>query len=545
MAVTIRIPGVEDYFDGSANVKTLIAGPHGVGKTRWASFWDRPILLAIEDGTASVLDRGLPTADLRTYKDVMDVLSDLARQQMKAVKDKRQFRTVIVDTADKLQRRLMDEWSKLNNGQEFTGWEAWGWLDVRWNAIMDKLMELDYHVLVLMHYKDEKDGDSLLVRPRLKGDAQNTILDPFDLIGFMDYEWGVAPKEGDQAAQRTKKRVLSYEPTPKAPFLKDRFNVMPRKLTVNLETGEGAMALFDALQARAESLPSRSTLGTIGAEAIADSDERPGNVAGPMAGGPVEGAAAPKAPAKRAPAKAAPAEPSTEATGQSAESGPAPTSRAAQLAAEARARQAAKAAPETPAQEQASAFVEAAQAEVDQTTVLDAMSDQRAALATSQEAPVEDPPSPLGGSLLSGCGDDAASESASVEDAAPAGEQAVTPTSEETSEPASETPVQEPETVEEAVTNLEAGLGAVTEVDAMHMPVKDGVGSGPAGPVCGSVVAGAVPPDDVAAYVESGQAGCGEPLIQGSNDTFNGVGKVRYRMQFCNECFTKVRTNVK
>ena len=49
-------------IDGSANIKALIIGGPGAGKTRMSSYWPKPIFLDCENGRGSLADR---KADLR------------------------------------------------------------------------------------------------------------------------------------------------------------------------------------------------------------------------------------------------------------------------------------------------------------------------------------------------------------------------------------------------------------------------------------------------------------------------------------------------
>ncbi|MGZ4745619.1 MAG: ATP-binding protein [Oryzihumus sp.] len=498
--VTIRVPGYEDYVDGSANLKTIILGPHGVGKTRWSSFWDRPLILAAEDGTAAILDRGVPMAEIHKSSDVLDVLALLKRAEHKP-KAERTYRTVVLDTVDALQKMLMAEWRQQTGNAEFTGWEAWSWLDAKQAVIVEKLMALDYHVIVLLHYKEDKEDEVVTVRPRLKGDLKDSLFDPFDLVGFMDWEFGA------EGGERVQKRFLSYVPTPKAVFLKDRFNVMPKKLPVTFATSDYT-TIFGALEAKAKQVQKARVVEDV-PPVGEDSDEplpagpRKTTVVGPEAGGPVPGATpppAPKAKAAPAPAPAAPAAPAEPSTTDPVQ---------ASTLARAKAAQQAKVEAATPKNETPLARAQRLQAEARER-------------AASKEAPATD----------------ASAEAAAFTEELATAVAGTPATPAEPAEPA------EPASVEEAVANLEAAVGPVTEVDRMGLPRGvEGVGSGNAVPTkCGDAVGDV--PEAVTAAMEAGTVGCGKPF-DSTNQTFLNVSKIKYRAGFCDTCFTKVRTTVR
>jgi hypothetical protein len=464
--------------------------------TRWSSFWDRPLLLAAEDGTAAVLDRAMPTADIGSYQDMLDVLGELKRAQMKP-KDDRRFRTVVLDTADAWQKVLMAEYTRLN-GSEFTGWEAWSWLDVRQQVVLDKLMALDYHVIVLLHYKESTKDDVVSIHPRLKGDAKDSILDPFDLIGLMDWEFGLAPADGDRKAQRTMKRSLTFIPSPKASFLKDRFFAMPKEVPVTFDASDYDI-LFKSISDKAATIPKAEVLDAIPTGASAEDDapaiERKATVVGAIAGGPVP-TAAPPAPPKAAPVKAATPVPAASEN----------RSRADILRSEAMERLQRKTAGVTDAPAEAAAFT----------------SQLAETVAAIEPVPAE--------GHAPGIGELAPGEPF----------QGVTPGADPFK---AATPV--PTETETAVAVLEETVGPVTEVDRMGMAVgAEGVGTGNADPVCGTTLGDT--PQPLQDYIDGGNGvPCGAPLVEGKNDTFIGVAKVKYRMALCSSCFTTVRQNVR
>ena len=61
----------EDYLDGSANIKMLVIGSPGSGKTRSASFWPKPIYADIEAGRGSLRDRRIPYVEIKNSQQML------------------------------------------------------------------------------------------------------------------------------------------------------------------------------------------------------------------------------------------------------------------------------------------------------------------------------------------------------------------------------------------------------------------------------------------------------------------------------------------
>lgn len=278
MVLQIKTTGVEDYIDGSANIKMLLIGGPGVGKTRSSSFWPKPIYADCESGRGSIADRGVAYAEIKTSQDMLDFLAHLKGLE-RTPKAQRQFQTVVVDTLDGFQRKVKDEWLQQTKAASFKGYEAWGYLDTKMSMLMTRLLNLDYNVIVLVHYKDKlvKDGDneSHELMLQLQGDIKDTAFNDFDLVGWMGSYWEA--EEGE----RVEKRGLTFQRTEKKPFLKDRFGVMPRWVPISFAESD-YLQVQEAFLSRVEGLESGEVVGEIDSatpDAVAS-----GNVLAPSGG---------------------------------------------------------------------------------------------------------------------------------------------------------------------------------------------------------------------------------------------------------------------
>lgn len=289
MVLEIRTTGIEQYLPGGeANMKLLIVGGPGVGKTRWSSYWPAPIYANVEAGLASVADRQVPYVDVNSSEDMLQFLKYLANECRKPKVD-RKFQTVVIDTLDAFQRKVKDEWLQANPSySSFTGFDAWGYLDAKMQMLMTRLLNLDMNVVVLVHYKDktvtegrgEAKTETHVLMLQLQGDIKDSAFNDFDLVGWMDTFW----KPGEDN-KRVQARGITFKPTPDRPFLKDRLHVTPEWLEVEFAETDYTN-LFERFMSRVDDLKESKQVGVIEHQPDENAIQGEG-VVGPLGGGPV------------------------------------------------------------------------------------------------------------------------------------------------------------------------------------------------------------------------------------------------------------------
>lgn len=257
VAIAIRTTGLEDYLDeGNARVKALILGKPKVGKTRSASFWPSPIFLDADEGRMSIADRQLPYVTVKNSQDVIDFLDYLRRDAAQGAK--RKHETVVIDTFDTLQRIIILERLTQTGNAGLSGWEDWGWLDAKMQAIMTRLLNLDMNVVVNVHIQTKQEGDDgpVFSEPKLKGDIRNSIAGDFDLVGHMGTYWEAV--EGE----RVMKRAIWWSPQPGFEILGDRSGTFPAMTEVNFNEGDYTQ-LFDPMRAKVAELKASEDVAVI------------------------------------------------------------------------------------------------------------------------------------------------------------------------------------------------------------------------------------------------------------------------------------------
>lgn len=305
MPITIKTAGFENFLDptGGAYLKALIMGDHGVGKTPFAANWPDPIIADCEKGVLSIASLGTPYVEITSSADMKALLEMLRLEGMKPP-EKRRYSTLVIDTVDTYQRKLIQERLKAERKEALTGWADWGYLDGKMMQLLEGVLNLPMNVVVNMHTKDvsEDDGETstLVQKARLKGDVKDSIFQDFDLIGHLEQSYVAGT--GDKKGERVRVRQIRWHSEPKYPALRDRSNKLPRFTDVDF-TPDDYWRIFNAITEGLDNLPKSVDLDTL---AVEGDDAEP--VPADVKGGPVDAkipAAKKATTAKKAPAKEA------------------------------------------------------------------------------------------------------------------------------------------------------------------------------------------------------------------------------------------------
>ena len=175
----------------------LIYGQPGTGKTTLALSAPNPVLIDADKGMHRVEKRfqtiSLPLNDYR------DLLALFAGNELDP------FETIVFDTLGKLLDRMTDhiirENPKMGNGKGGLQMQGWGALKVEFQNLL-KLGQSKGKILVFVaHEKEEKDGDTRIVRPDAAGSSGKDLMKDLDLMGYIEV--------------RNNKRTISFNPSEK------------------------------------------------------------------------------------------------------------------------------------------------------------------------------------------------------------------------------------------------------------------------------------------------------------------------------------------
>ena len=178
------------------NVKMMVYGQAGMGKTTLALSAPKPLLLDFDNGVKRVnnahLDDSIGIVQITKWAEVVQLLT-----QEQA--DLQEFETIVVDTFGKMmdfiiayrcagrQPRVQD-WGTINN-------------DFKW--FVATLSSLNKHVIFVAHRDSRKEGDDTVFIPALREKNYNSIVTELDLLGYVE----MRNENGVQ------KRTITFDPT--------------------------------------------------------------------------------------------------------------------------------------------------------------------------------------------------------------------------------------------------------------------------------------------------------------------------------------------
>lgn len=261
----------------------LIYGGEGTGKSTLASGAPSPIWLDIEGGSIHLDVARYPFGDgpmghvPSSYGQVVSALDELINTQ-------HDFKTVVVDTADKLEPMVWTHVVAQANSKDITSIEDFGWgkgytaaADV-WRELMrrfDDLRSRGIHVIILAHaqvktFKNPSGDDFDRYQLRLNEKAGGLLKDWADVVGFLTHdEWAKKDKNAPRAkGYGSGRRILNTERT--AAF--DAKTRLPLSKEIEIAIADPWGPIAAAIAAVTDANPD-DLLKQIGAELVRIGDE--------------------------------------------------------------------------------------------------------------------------------------------------------------------------------------------------------------------------------------------------------------------------------
>lgn len=243
--------------------KAVIYGPEGVGKSTLASQTPNPVFLDTEGGTHHLDVVRLDSA--ATWEDIKAAIDQLAKAD-------HPFKTLIIDTADWLEKRLAEHLCRKANKDSIEDFGyGKGWVQLaeefaRFLATLDTILERGMHVVFLAHSMVRKfespDQAGSYDRYELKLSKQVAPLlkEWADVVLFANYVTRIAEKDnGKSRGVGGKERVLFASHT--AAFDAKNRNGLADKLPFTIEAlspvfGTAATVSGGTVAAKPEAAPS-------------------------------------------------------------------------------------------------------------------------------------------------------------------------------------------------------------------------------------------------------------------------------------------------
>ena len=165
------------------NIRILIAGYPGIGKSTLALSAPRPLHIDIDHG----IDRIEPRyrADYIQPKTYDEVLEDLVPENLG------DYDTLVFDTGGKL-ISLMSLWAikkdpKYGQKDGSLSLKGYGFVGKEFTRLMDYCFyTLNKHIVMVFHAVEEKDGENTRLRIKVEGQTKNNVWETQDLGGFVE-----------------------------------------------------------------------------------------------------------------------------------------------------------------------------------------------------------------------------------------------------------------------------------------------------------------------------------------------------------------------
>ena len=164
------------------NIKALIYGQPGLGKTTFALSAPNPVLLDFDGGVHRVNSMHQEdTLQVESWNDVLEVIDDGSLNE---------YKTIIIDTAgkmlDAMSSYLIAKNPKLGRANGALSLQGYGERKAEFNNFIKKISAMNKHIIFVAHEKEEKEGDVKYVRPEIGGSSGNDLYKELDLIGYME-----------------------------------------------------------------------------------------------------------------------------------------------------------------------------------------------------------------------------------------------------------------------------------------------------------------------------------------------------------------------
>lgn len=174
----------EDYTP-EGNLKVLIYGSNGVGKTVSSTTAPGPVLIAnAEAGLLSIQDQ-LKSDKIKSVK--METFDDLRNLAIELKTQKHGFNTVVIDSLTEVQKKSMDEIMATQKDKDVPAMRDWYVSIEEMRKVVRFFRDLPMNVVLICLSKDDKDEETgrIVRKPSLSGKLPEEVCGYVDLVLYM------------------------------------------------------------------------------------------------------------------------------------------------------------------------------------------------------------------------------------------------------------------------------------------------------------------------------------------------------------------------
>lgn len=162
------------------NIKALIYGPAGSGKTMFGGSAANALFASAEGGLLSIADKEPDFVDIKSIKDLEDLYSYLKNE-------KHSFETLIIDSITEINEIIKLEIEK-KTGHSMQ-LQDWGTLSKKIRTIFRSFRDLPMNVILVAQEQYITDEDKIRkIVPSLNGKAATEVAYFMDIVGYVNVE---------------------------------------------------------------------------------------------------------------------------------------------------------------------------------------------------------------------------------------------------------------------------------------------------------------------------------------------------------------------
>ena len=167
----------------SATIKALIYGQPGIGKSTLALSAPQPVLFDFDGGVQRVNGAfQCPTLPVQNWEEVVEALNELRSGEVDC-------QTIVIDTAGKMLDYMGDfimrNDSKMRMRDGSLSLKGYGARKVMFINFLKDVSMMGKHLVFVAHEKEERDGETRIVRPEMGGSSLGDLIKELDLVGYM------------------------------------------------------------------------------------------------------------------------------------------------------------------------------------------------------------------------------------------------------------------------------------------------------------------------------------------------------------------------
>lgn len=164
-------------------IKMLIYGQPGIGKSTMALSAPTPVLFDFDGGVQRVnVAHQCPTLQVKSWDEAVQALDEIRQGGVPC-------ETIVIDTAGKMldfmSDYIMRNDSKMRQRDGSLSLKGYGARKVMFQSFLMQVSQMHKHIVFVAHEKEDKDGDTKIVRPEIGGSSAGDLMKELDLVGYV------------------------------------------------------------------------------------------------------------------------------------------------------------------------------------------------------------------------------------------------------------------------------------------------------------------------------------------------------------------------